>query len=47
VTHSLIGQFMRNHYRARLAASDVQTVARQMRKQGWPLWIAVACLATR
>lgn len=46
MTTSLLGQFMRNHYRTRLAASDVQTVARQMRKQGWPLWVAVAILAT-
>lgn len=42
-----IGSFFLAKYRARAAESDVQTVARQLRKQGIPVRVAVAILATR
>ena len=41
-----IGSFFLAKYRARAAESDVQTVARAMRKQGIPCEVAILILAT-
>ena len=43
----LAGSWIVSHYRRRAAESGVQTVARQLRKQGYPLEVAVAILARR
>jgi hypothetical protein len=44
---SVIGRYILAKYRARVDVSDVQTVARQLRKQGFPVELAVSILATR
>lgn len=41
-----IGSFFLAKYRARVRESNVQTVARQLRKQGIPCEVAVLLLAT-
>lgn len=35
------------HYRSRQSKSGTLAVARQLRKQGVPLWVAIAVLAQR
>lgn len=42
---ALIGQYIIRKYRARVAQSDVQTVARQLKKQGISCEIALLILA--
>ncbi len=40
-----IGNWFASHYRRRAAESGTQAAARQMRKQGVPLAVALAVLA--
>jgi hypothetical protein len=40
-------EWFASHYRNRARAAGVQTVARQMRKQGVPIEVALAILAGR
>ncbi len=42
-----IGDWFAKHYRQRAAESGTQTAARQMRKQGVPLSVALAILVGR
>jgi hypothetical protein len=42
-----IGHWVAWHYRQRVAQSGTQAVARQLRKQGYPLEVALLILATR
>ena len=39
-----VGRYVCEHYRARAAQSGIQAAARQLRKQGYPVDIAVAIL---
>lgn len=41
---SELSDWMLRHYRALAAQSGVRAVAARMRKQGWPLWVALLVL---
>ena len=45
-TNETVGRYVCRHYRERAAQAGTQTAARQLRKQGFPLAVALAILAT-
>jgi hypothetical protein len=42
-----LGQWFVDHYRARQRITGTASVARQMRKQGFPIEVALSVLASR
>lgn len=42
-----LAQWFISHYRERASETSVRAVAARMRKQGWPLWVALLVLAGR
>jgi hypothetical protein len=42
-----LGQWFVDHYRARQRTNGTASVARQMRKQGFPIEVALSVLASR
>jgi hypothetical protein len=42
-----LGNWITGHYRELAGATSVRAVALRMRKQGWPLWVALLVLTGR